>query len=59
MREAEALARELIALGVERARIDLEASGEQGCPEREPRCGANRSRAKTSIAPSAAEPRRP
>jgi hypothetical protein len=51
MREAEAFARELIALGIDRERIDLDASDGQGCPEREPQCAANRSGVRTSLAP--------
>jgi hypothetical protein len=52
-REAEALARELMALGIPREQIELDAAvSEQRCPEREPSCAAGRSRVKTSIAPS-------
>lgn len=53
MREAETVARELIDLGVARERIDLDvAVDERPCPEREPLCAANRSRVRTSLAPS-------
>jgi hypothetical protein len=53
MREAETVARELIALGVARERIDLNAGvAERPCPERERSCVANRSRVRTSLAPS-------
>jgi len=58
-REAEAFARELIALGVARERIDLAASGEGGCPAREPRCAEGRSRVRTSLASMSREVRRP
>jgi hypothetical protein len=52
-REAEALARELMALGIPREQIELDAAvSEQRCPEREPFCAAGRSRVKTSIVPS-------
>jgi hypothetical protein len=52
MREAEAFARELIALGVSMERISLDtAINQQGCRASEPRCAANRSRVRTSIAP--------
>jgi len=59
MREAEAFARELIALGIDRERIDLDASEARGCPPSEPLCGSNRSGVKTSLASGAREPRRP
>ena len=50
MREAEAFARELMSLGVNRERIELYASeGQSLCPDREPRCQANRSRVRTSL----------
>ena len=59
MREAEAFARELIALGIDRERIDLEASAGQECPSREPQCAGSRSRVRTSLAPTPREIRRP
>ena len=58
MREAEAFARELIALGIDRERIDLDASDARECPPSEPLC-SNRSAVKTSLASGAREPRRP
>ena len=59
MREAEAFARELIALGIDQERIDLDASGARECPPSEPLCGSNRSAVRTSLASGRREPRRP
>ena len=53
MREAEVIARELISRGVLRERIELYAAeGQSSCPATEPACAANRSRVRTSLAPS-------
>ena len=60
MREAEAVARELMSLGVALDRIDLDVGvAERPCPEREPLCAANRSRVKTSLATGSPATRRP
>ena len=59
MREAEAFARALIALGIDLERIDLDATEARECPSSEPLCGSNRSGVRTSLASGARELRRP